>query len=158
MPQSTNFTSPDLQILTERELEGSSSHHDVIETVIASLQQNDSALVHHSAEGHLWKFHYGSVEVFVQLTGENDEDLLTVWSPVLALPARDELGLMGKLLAMNWSETLEARFAIANNQVIVLCQRTVCDLSPQEISRAITLVATIADDNDDALQEAFGRI
>ncbi len=133
-----------------------STHHDIIETVIGSLEENDSAMVLHNEEGYLWKFHYGSVEVFVQLTGENDDDLLTVWSPVLTLPAKDEIGLMSKLLEMNWSDTLETRFAKVKNQIIAVSQRAVADLSAGEISRAITLVATIADDNDEILKETYG--
>ncbi|HAC65724.1 MAG TPA: YbjN domain-containing protein [Cyanothece sp. UBA12306] len=134
----------------------SSTHHEVIETVISSLAENESAMVYHDEQGHLWKFQYGSVEVYVQLTGETDDDLLTVWSAVLQLPATDEPGLMRKLLIMNWEETLETRFGIMNDKIVVLTQRTVADLSPEEISRAITLVATIADDNDEILQETFG--
>ena len=141
---------------TDELIEDARSHREVIETVISSLEQNNSAMVTHTEEGHLWKFQYGSVEVFVQLTGESDEDLLTVWSSVLNLPAKDEPGLMRKLLEMNWSETLETSFAIVNNQVVVLSQRTVAELSPGEISRAITLVATIADNNDEALKQEFG--
>ena len=137
-------------------LDTSTSHQDVIETVITSLEENDSAMVQHSEQGHLWKFQYGSVEVFVQLSGETDEDLLTVWAEVLKLPVKDEVGLMRKLLEMNWSATFETCFGIANDQVIVSSQRTVAELSPGEISRAITLVATIADDHDDALAAAFG--
>lgn len=132
------------------------THQEAIETVIASLQQNDSAMVHHDQQEHVWKFQYGSVETYVQLTGESDDDLLTVWAPVLKLPAKDEAGLMRKLLEMNWEETLETRFGIVKDQVVVLTQRTVADLSPGEISRAITLVATIADDNDEMLKEKFG--
>ncbi len=143
-------------LLTDELIEDARSHREVIETVISTLEQNNSAMVTHTEEGHLWKFQYGSVEVFVQLTGESDEDLLTVWSSVLNLPAKDEPGLMRKLLEMNWSETLETSFAIVNNQVVVLSQRTVAELSPGEISRAITLVATIADDNDQALKQEFG--
>ncbi|MDJ0511410.1 MAG: YbjN domain-containing protein [Crocosphaera sp.] len=139
-----NFTSTDI------------SHQEAIETVIDSLQQNDSAMVHHDDQGALWKFKYGSVEIYVQLTGETEDDLLTVWSPVLTLPANDELGLMRKLLEMNGEETLETRFGIMNNQIVLLSQRTVADLSPGEISRAITLVANIADDNDEKLIETYG--
>lgn len=138
-------------------IEATTSHKEVIETVISSLEQNESAMVLQSEGGYLWKFQYGSVEVFVQLTGETDEDLLTVWAPVLDLPARDEARLMRKLLEMNWLDTLETCFAIADNRAILLSQRTVAELSPGEISRAITLVATIADDNDDALQAEFGH-
>lgn len=136
-------------------IEKTTSHKDVIETVITSLEQNDSAMVSHTDQGSLWKFQYGSVEVFVQLTGESDEDLLTVWSPVLKLPVKDELGLMRKLLEMNWSETFEACFALMNDQVVAMYQRTVAELSPGEISRAVTLVATVADDNDQKLMETF---
>ena len=131
------------------------SHKDEIETVISSLEQNDSAMVLKSEDGYLWKFQYGSVEVFVQLTGETDEDLLTVWSVVLSLPAKNEPELTKKLLEMNWSGTFETCFAIFNNQVVISSQRSVADLSPSEIARAITLVATIADDNDEVLQEQF---
>lgn len=54
------------------------NHVEVIETVIASLEQEQSAMVSRGDEGFLWKFRYGSVEVFVRLTGTTDEDLLTV--------------------------------------------------------------------------------
>lgn len=128
----------------------------VIQTVIASLQQDDSAMVSHTEQGHLWKFKYGSVEVFVQLTGLSDDDTLTVWSTVLQLPANNEAQLMRKLLEMNWSSTFEACFGIFNDQVVVLSTRTLAGVSPGEISRLITIVATIADDNDDTLQSEFG--
>ncbi|MGP0131423.1 MAG: YbjN domain-containing protein [cyanobacterium endosymbiont of Rhopalodia musculus] len=133
-----------------------STHHEVIETVISSLAENESAMVYHDDQGYLWKFQYGSVEVYVQLTGETDDDLLTVWAAVLQLPAEDEEGLMRKLLTMNWEETLETRFGIMKDKIVVLSQRSVADLSPEEISRAITLSATIANDNDELLREKFG--
>ena len=137
-------------------LEELSSHQEVIETVISSLDQHDTAMVNHADDGTIWKFQYGSVEVFVQLTGETDDDLLTVWATVLQLPARDETGLMRQLLEMNWSGTFETCFSIHDNRVVVSSQRTLADLYPSEISRIITLVATIADDNDEILQEKFG--
>lgn len=147
-----------LELATESLEENSIStnHAEVIETVISSLDSEQTAMVSHSEKGSLWKFNYGSVEVFVQITGETDEDLLTVWSCVLKLPAKDEPALMRKLLEMNWENTLETCFGIMNNQVVVLSQRTMADLSPGEISRAVTLVANIADDNDDILQAEFG--
>jgi hypothetical protein len=132
------------------------NHVEVIETVISSLDQEDTAMVSQSEEGHLWKFKYGSVEVFVQLTGTSDDDTFTVWSSVLQLPAKNEPQLMRKLLEMNWSDTFESCFGIVDDQVVVLSSRTVAELSAGEISRAITVVATIADDNDDALQAEFG--
>ena len=107
------------------ELEELSSHQEVIETVISSLDQHDTAMVNHADDGTIWKFQYGSVEVFVQLTGETDDDLLTVWAKVLKLPAQDEPGLMRQLLEMNWSGTFETCFSIYDNQVVVCGQRTI---------------------------------
>ncbi|MFB2879225.1 YbjN domain-containing protein [Floridanema aerugineum] len=141
--------------LTNELVEQTVSYQDLIETVISSLDQDDTAMVSKTEAGHLWKFKYGSVEVFVQLTGSTDDDTFTVWSSVLKLPAKDELGLMRKLLQMNGTETLESRFAIIEDQIVVITTRTVAELSPGEISRAITIVATIADNNDEALQEQF---
>lgn len=126
-----------------------------IETVIYSLEENDSAMVQKNDDGYLWKFQYGTVEVFVQLTGESDEDLFTVWAVVLPLPAKNEQELMTLLLEMNWRDTFEASFAIFNNQIVLSTQRTVNDLSASEVSRAITLVATLADQYDEELQSKY---
>lgn len=132
------------------------NHVEVIETVITSLDQDESAMVSRSEQGFLWKFRYGSVDVYVQLTGMDDEDILTVWSPVLTLPANDEPALMRHLLEMNCGETFEACFGILGTQVVVLASRPLADISPGEISRTMTIVATIADDNDEALQDTYG--
>ena len=133
------------------------NHVEVIENVIDTLEQDDSAMVSHTPEGgYLWKFKYGSVEVFVQLSGKTDEDTITVWSMVLKLPVNNEPKLLRHLLELNCSSTFEARFGIIDNQVVVISTRTLAELSPGEFSRLITIVATIADDNDEALQSEFG--
>ncbi|WP_375513417.1 YbjN domain-containing protein [uncultured Nostoc sp.] len=133
------------------------NHLEVIENVIDSLEQDDSAMVKRTPEdGYLWKFKYGSVEVFVQLNGTTDEDTITVWSTVLNLPAKDEPKLMRYLLELNCSSTFEARFGIIENRVVVISTRTLAELSPGEVSRLITIVATIADNNDETLQSEFG--
>lgn len=128
---------------------------ETIETVISGLDQFDNALVSHGDQGHIWKFKYGSVDVFVQLTGSTDEDSLTIWSAVLSLPVQNESGLYRRLLELNWLTTLEAHFALFNNQVVVLATRTLAELSAGEISRGITIVATIADEYDDVLKAEF---
>ncbi|MEM9164239.1 MAG: YbjN domain-containing protein [Cyanobacteria bacterium P01_F01_bin.4] len=141
---------------TDDSVELQSGPVELIETVIASLDQDHSAMVSHDDEdGYLWKFHYGSVDVFVQLTGTSDEDTLTVWSPVLKLPVKDEIGLMKHLLEMNCGETFEACFGISNQEVLILASRILADINPGEISRMMTVVATIADDKDEALQQTY---
>jgi hypothetical protein len=145
------------QPLLNTEIE-TANHLEVIETVISSLQEDQSAMVSHTDNGHLWKFKYGSVEVFVQLSGETDEDTFTVWAIVLKLPVQNEAQLLRKLLEMNWSSTFESRFGILEDQVVVSTTRTVAELSPGEVSRNITVVATIADNNDDALKAEFAAV
>ncbi len=128
---------------------------EVIETVISSLDQENSSLVNRNQSGHLWKFKYGSVEVFIQLAGTTEEDTFSVWSPVLKLPVQNEAGLLRKLMELNWMGTFEARFGIFQDNVVVVTSRSVADLSPGEISHLITIVATIADDYDEELLAEF---
>jgi hypothetical protein len=132
------------------------NHIDVIQTVIGSLDPDDTAMVSKNNGSRVWKFKYGSVEVFVQLTGSTDNDTLGVWAEMFTLPANPPAALLLKLLKANWLDTLEAQYAIDDNRVVVAAHRTVAELSPGEISRAITLVANIADSNDDALKAEFG--
>ncbi|MEM6449077.1 MAG: YbjN domain-containing protein [Cyanobacteria bacterium P01_D01_bin.105] len=132
-----------------------SSYVDVIETVISSLEQDGTAMVNHSDDGYLWKFKYGSVDVFVQLTGESDDDTLTTWSPVHKLPVQNEAGMMRKLLELNCGSTFEACFGLIDQSVVVLAARTLKDINASEISRLMTLVASIADENDEVLLNEY---
>ncbi|MDX2256744.1 MAG: YbjN domain-containing protein [Pseudanabaenaceae cyanobacterium bins.39] len=125
-----------------------------IQTVIASMDADGTALENQTHD--TWKFQYGSVEVVVNITGVEPTDTFTVFSVVLNSPFKDEAKLTRWLLERNATDTFEARYAIQNDQVLVLSARAVEDLSPAEISRLITIVAAIADDNDEFLQENFG--
>ncbi|MEO0768310.1 MAG: YbjN domain-containing protein [Cyanobacteria bacterium J06649_4] len=131
------------------------SYLEVIETVISSLEQDDTAMVNHSESGHLWTFKYGSVDVFVQLSGETDDDTLTTWSPVHKLPVQNEAEMMRKLLEMNCGSTFEACFGLIDQSVVVFATRTLKDINPSEISRLMTIVASIADENDHDLLKNY---
>ncbi len=128
-----------------------------IETVIAGMALDQKVMVGKGEQGHLWKFQYGTVEVYIQLTGQTSDDTFTVWSSVLPLPAQNEPQLMRRLLEMNWLSTFEAHFAIMDTQVVVVSTRTVAELSAGEIARLITIVATLADENDEPLLSEFGQ-
>ena|GEM_PF-577884 len=124
-----------------------------IQTVIASMDADHSALENQTED--TWKFQYGTVEVVVNITGTEPSDTFTVFSKVLEAPFKDEARMNRWLLEKNAADTFEARYAIQNEQVLVLASRSVEDLSPAEISRIITIVAAIADDNDEFLEENF---
>lgn len=128
---------------------------EIIATVITTLKEEDEAAYESQTNGHTWKFKYGTVTVLVHLTGEAENDSLTIWSPVLSLPAKDEATLLRELLVKNWDNTLEARFAIWNDEVVMHTTRQMLGITPGEISHLITLVATLADEYDEPLQEAY---
>ncbi len=134
--------------------EKSSGYADLIATVVSTLKE-DAAYENHE-QGDTWTFTYGTASVFVHLSGETTSDTLSVWSPVLRYPVKDEAILMKTLLEQNWIDTFEARFCIWNDQVILHHYRALEGITPAEISRAITLVATLADEFDGPLQERFG--
>ena len=145
-----------LSALSEEELEDTNDNPvEVIETVISSLEQDGSAMVNHSDDGYLWKFKYGTVDVFVQLTGETDDDTLTTWSPVHKLPVQNEAQMMRRLLELNCGSTFEASFGLLDNSVVVFASRTLKDINPSEISRLMTIVASIADENDEELLKDY---
>ncbi|MDX1976555.1 MAG: YbjN domain-containing protein [Pseudanabaenaceae cyanobacterium bins.68] len=130
------------------------NHQETIQTVIASMDPDKTAVVNQTND--TWKFRYGTVEVVVNITGEEPQDTFTVFASVLTYPIKDELTLLKFLLEKNAAETFEARFALQNDQVLVLSSRSVEDLSAAEISRIITVVAAIADEYDEELQAKFG--
>lgn len=128
---------------------------DDVETVISSLAEPDSAQVSHLEQGRLWRFRYGTVEVYVQMTGVTADDTFTVWSAILKLPVQNQLELYQQLLELNWATTLEARFAILDQEVVVVGTRSLLGLDPSEIARMITIVASLADLYDEELQTKF---
>jgi len=128
---------------------------DDVETVISSLAEPDSAQVSHLEQGRLWRFRYGTVEVYVQMTGVTADDTFTVWSAILKLPVQNQLELYQQLLELNWATTLEARFAILDQEVVVVGTRSLLGLDPAEIARMITIVASLADLYDEELQAKF---
>jgi len=130
-----------------------SNYAETIQTVISGMDADQSAVVNQTND--TWKFKYGTVEVIVNITGDQPTDTFTVISKVLSYPVKDELKLLKLLLEKNAAETFEAQFAIQNDDVIVMASRIVEDLSPAEITRLITIVATIADTNDEPLIAEF---
>lgn len=132
-----------------------SSYVEVIETVISSLEQEGTAMVNRSEDGYLWKFRYGTVDVYVQLSGETDEDMLTTWSPVHKLPVQNEAEMMRRLLELNCGSTFEACFGLLDQRVVVFSTRTLKDINASEISRLMTIVASIADENDELLLKDY---
>jgi len=143
----------DVAIAASNEVNPSPKFSETIQTVIASMDAEKTAVVNQTND--TWKFKYGTVEIVVNITGDQPTDTFTVLSTVLSFPVKDEARLMKLLLEKNASETFESHFAIQNDQVIIIASRSVEDLSAAEISRLITIVSAIADTNDETLIAEF---
>ena len=130
----------------------------IIANVITPLMNEEEGVNYTAQEdgSHLWVFRVGSAPVFVHLSGVEKDDLLVVWSSVLALPSRDDAALFRELMGQNWLETEEAHYAVYDNSVVLT---TVClleGLTTEAMSRAIVNVALLADREDDKLRERYG--
>ena len=103
-----------------------------------------------------WEFIAGSAQVRIQHDAEDDS--LTVYSTLLVVPeqAAQRLPLFTKLLELNYRRTGEARFALADSEVLVTFTRPTQGLDFHEFQRAIEEVARTADDYDDELQTEYG--
>ncbi|MBC7881369.1 MAG: YbjN domain-containing protein [Anaerolineae bacterium] len=137
------------------------SHREETEAVISQLAVEGSARfaqLPDSDKGMMWIFKYGTVKVFVVLSGETDDDTLTVWSPVVKLPvnADKEAALFKYLLKSNWLETWESRFALREDEIVLHTVRTLDSIDPAEISRAITIIASLADEYDEEILQEYG--
>jgi len=103
----------------------------------------------------------GSASLLVMLQeGSRPEDKgsIRVVAPVVALPNHSaaQLTLFRRLLEANGKELANAAFAIVNDQVAVISERTVEDLDASEVDRMIRTVGRVADRYDDALASEFG--
>ena len=104
-----------------------------------------------------WEFIAGSVEVRV----EHDDEAATITIRSALLPVPQEpsrrAALFEKLLHLNHRQTGEARFAVAEGEVLVTFTRPTLGLDYHEFQQAVEQVARVADDYDDELLGEFGE-
>jgi ribosomal protein L11 len=143
----------DIAAVTDTAIKSNQDYAETIQTVITGMDSEQTAVVNQTND--TWKFKYGTVEVIVNITGSQPIDTFTVISKVISYPVKDEAKMMKVLLEKNASETFEAKFAVQNDEVLLIASRKVEDLSPAEITRLITVVAAIADENDEKLAAEF---
>jgi hypothetical protein len=101
----------------------------------------------------------GSAQVFVLVvapSGTEAAGTLRVVAPVIELPAAEKrLALFERLLRLNAAEARGCAFALSDDAVVVVCERSVRDLDASEVDSAIRTVGAVADHLDDALAREF---
>lgn len=98
----------------------------------------------------------GNAKVLVKVC--EDDDLLAVSSPVIALPTENLLPLFRRLLGLNLDDTRDASFALneSSDKVELRVKRPLDNLDYEEFERAVTTVAEVADEYNDRLADEFG--
>lgn len=88
----------------------------------------------------------------------DDEGTIRIVAPVVMLPtdAAKEHAMLRKLLQINAKDLAGTAFALVENQVVVVSERSVQDLDASEVDQLIRSVGRVADRFDDALAAEFG--
>jgi hypothetical protein len=140
-----------LAVAAPEDLEGEEVVKQFIERWARSCDTTADALA--VADG--WEFIAGSAAI--SIGHDAAAGTLTIRSSLLPLP-QDEalrLALFQRLLELNYQQTGEARFALADDEVIVTFTRPTLGLDYHEFQQAVEQVARTADDFDDELRQEF---
>jgi len=108
-----------------------------------------------SAE-HAWTIPKGSSLTRVTLVNRSEFNCLRVCATVMTLDDKvDRIALYTHLLNLNAS-LCGAAFAVDEDQVLLVSERSTLDLDRSEVLDAIRRVTTYADEHDDVLVARFG--
>jgi hypothetical protein len=140
-----------LAVAVPEELEGEEVVKQFIERWAKSCDTTAEALAVEAG----WEFIAGSAAI--RIDHDAAAGSLTIRSSLLPLPedASARLALFERLLQLNFQQTGEARFAIADAEVIVTFTRPTLGLDYHEFRQAVEQVARTADDFDDELRQEF---
>jgi hypothetical protein len=102
-----------------------------------------------------WEFIAGSAAIRIE--HDTQAATLTIRASLMPLPDGESprLALYQRLLELNYRDTGEARFAVADGEVIVTFTRPTLGLDYHEFQQAVEQVARTADDFDDELRLQF---
>ena len=98
----------------------------------------------------------GSARVVVAVHASEVGGTIRVLAPCVKLSATPSAEFFKHLLELNARELVGAAFAVYDEEVVVVTERSVEDLNASEVDSMIRGVGRIADRHDDALAQRFG--
>lgn len=128
----------------------------LVETSIRSLGLDPAqARVPQDGPGARFALRRGSAQVFVIVAapgGSDTDGTLRIVAPVIPVPpVAQRLALYERLLRLNATETHGCAFALSDESVVIVQERSVRDLDASEVDVAIRTVGAAANHFDDAL-------
>lgn len=104
-----------------------------------------------------WRVKKGSAFVYVLLYTRQSENFLQVTAPVMHLDANVKREkLFARLLELNGSAVYGTAFALKDDDVVLVAERSTVDLDRSEILDLVRRVENYGDKYDDELVAAFG--
>jgi hypothetical protein len=110
--------------------------------------------------GFLYQFYFGSARIEVGIIRREKsklgaQDVIQVYSPILHVPEGTLVAFYRRLLEENINLS-QASFAINGDVVFVYSERSLADLSADELKELVEAVALVADAKDNELADEFG--
>lgn len=106
---------------------------------------------------HAWTIQKGSASIAIDLMNHTDFWRVRVSAVVMTMDDKlDRLALYERLLTLNAAEVTGAAFALKDEEVHLVCERSTLDLDRSELDELVSVVRNFADDFDDKLVEEFG--
>ena len=108
--------------------------------------------------GAAWAMKFGSAAVMIALNPAANglTARLRIVSPVIKFEPSSPLGLFTRLLELNGKTLPGVAFGIVNNEVVLVCERSVRGLDREEVEEMIALIGHYSDKYDDLLALEFG--
>lgn len=136
-----------------------SSTVSMVEDVLVELGHflNECRVEPTAPASHAWRVIKGSASVRISLVRGDGYARLRVVAPVITTDARvDHLKLYRKLLSLNYDALSGLAFCAAQNEILLVAERSTLDLDRSEVFEMLRDVQEHADHYDDVLVEEFG--
>jgi hypothetical protein len=101
-----------------------------------------------------WQFQRGSASIFIYLEDAGDRQALRIVSPILYLPPANLLPFYRRCLEIN-DGLRDCALAVQDDVILLVSDRPLDGLTPEEIVQNIDILSMAADNLDDQLAKEF---
>ena len=129
----------------------------VVEAFIqqVGLDPKESRLEGNGKERAGWYIKRGSAPIYIYLEDSGETNTLRIESPILYLPPENILPFYRKCLELN-NQLRDCALAVRDDFILLVSDRPLEGLTPEEVAQNIDLLSFAADNLDDELAKEFG--
>ena len=133
------------------------AYSEVVEAVLqhGGADPKEARLEGSGTERAGWRIQRGSAPVFILLEDSGERSALRIESPILRLPSANLLPFYRRCLEIN-DRLRECALAVRDDVILLVSDRPLEALEPQEVAQSIDILSFAADNLDDELAKEFG--